>query len=179
MEGAKLNHLRVEFPSLQTERINLRILNLQDAEEVLVHFSDEDVTRFMDIEPCKSLQEAQEIIQYHIDDSGCRWGLLVKDRNVLIGTCGYHYLRRDEHEFIAEIGFDLSKAYWGKGYMNEVMKEVINFGFSELGLAKIDATVEPENVRSLTLMERLGFDREPELQDNLVYFVLRNDKCSP
>lgn len=162
----------MEFPALHTERIHLRILNLQDAGEVFEHFSDEEVTRYMDIEPCKNIEEAEEIIQYHIDDLGCRWGIFDKEQNILMGTCGYHYLRRDGNEFIAEIGYDLSKAYWGKGYMYEVMKEVIAFGFSEMGLTKIDATVEPENVRSITLMERLRFDRDAELRDNLVYFVL-------
>lgn len=173
-----MDHIRMEFPTLQTERVFLRILDLQDAEEVFEHFSDEEVTRFMDIEPCKDPKEAEEIIQYHINDLGCRWGMFDNDRNVLMGTCGYHYLRKEQNEFTAEIGFDLSHAYWGKGYMYEVLKKVISFGFSEMGLTKIDATVEPANIRSITLMERLGFDREPELQDNLVYFVLKSDRCS-
>lgn len=167
-----MNNHRLEFPTLQTERIQLRILAQEDAAEVFEHFSDEEVTRFMDIEPCKEIEEAKEIIQYHIDDLGCRWGIFGRELNVLIGTCGYHYLRRDGNEFTAEIGYDLSKAYWGKGYMYEVLREVIAFGFTKMGLTKIDATVEPENVRSITLMERLRFNRDAELRDHLVYFVL-------
>ncbi|MNO36008.1 Spermidine N(1)-acetyltransferase [compost metagenome] len=175
-EGVKLTNQRFEYPPLQTDRIDLRILNLADAEAVFRHFSDEEVTRYMDIEPCKDLKEAEEIIQFHIDDLGCRWGMFDKERDELIGTCGYHYLRREHKEFTAEIGFDLSKAYWGQGLMYEGMKEVIDFGFSTMGLTTIDATVEPENAKSIILMERLGFDRDAELRDQFVYFVLkRND----
>lgn len=173
MEGVTLTNQKLEYPPLHTERIDLRILNLGDAEAVYRHFSDEEVTRYMDIEPCKDLKEAEEIIQFHIDDLGCRWGMFDKDMNGLIGTCGFHYLRREGSEFTAEVGYDLSRAYWGKGLMYEGIKEVIDFGFSKMGLTTIDATVEPENVRSITLMERLGFERDAELRDQLVYFVLK------
>jgi ribosomal-protein-alanine N-acetyltransferase len=166
------NNSRIEFPSLETERLNLRILTLQDSEEVFKHFSDEEITRFMDIEPCKDIKEAEEIIRFHLEDSGCRWGLFDKNNNNLIGTCGYHYLRKTNDDFIAEVGFDLTKLYWGKGLMYEVMKVVIEFGFTEMGLTMIDATVEPENERSINLLRKLGFKREIELRDNLIYFYL-------
>lgn len=52
------------------------------------------------------------------------------------------------------------------------MKEVISFGFREMGLDIIDATVEPENENSLRLMRKLGFEEHEELKDNLVYFTL-------
>lgn len=175
MEGVKLTNQKLEYPPLHTERIDLRILNLVDAEAVHRHFSNEEVTRYMDIEPCKDLKEAEEIIQFHIDDLGCRWGMFDKGTDELIGTCGYHYLRREDKEFTAEIGFDLSKAYWGQGLMYEGMKEVIDFGFSTMGLTTIDATVEPENARSITLMERLGFERDAELRDQFVYFELKRN----
>lgn len=164
-----------EYPSLETARLHLRILTLQDVEEVFGHFSDEAVTRFMDIEPCKNLAEAKDIISYHIEDAGCRWGLFNKSDNRLIGTCGYHYLRNIRDEWTAEVGFDLSKHYWGNGYMLEAMREVILFGFAGMELSTIDATVEPENERSIHLLGRLGFDRVVELRDGLVYFQLHRE----
>lgn len=166
---------KVEFPSLETERLNLRLLTLQDSKAVFKHFSDEEITRFMDIEPCKDIKEAEEIIRFHLEDSGCRWGLFDKNNNSLIGTCGYHYLRKTNDVFIAEVGFDLSKRYWGKGLMSEVMKVVIDFGYTKMGLTIVDATVEPENERSISLLRKLGFKREIELRDNLIYFYLNRN----
>ncbi|WP_325050008.1 GNAT family N-acetyltransferase [Cohnella faecalis] len=66
------------FPELETGRLRLSILTLNDSAAVYKHFSDENVTRFMDIDPCKDIQEAKEIIQYHIDDTGSRWAYSVR-----------------------------------------------------------------------------------------------------
>jgi [ribosomal protein S5]-alanine N-acetyltransferase len=166
-----------EFPALETERINLQILTLENSEEVLKHFSDINVTRFMDIEPCKDIKEAEEIINFHLDDSGCRWGLYNKNNNKFMGTIGFHYLRKSAN-FIAEIGFDLSKDYWGNGFMHEAIKEVMSFGFTQMELDIIDATVEPANERSINLMRSIGFNEDIELRDNLVYFFLNKKEMS-
>ncbi len=175
------NNSIIEFPSLETERLSLRILTLHDSEAVFKHFSDEVITRFMDIDPCKDLQEAEEIIRFHLEDSGCRWGLFDKSNNDFVGTCGYHCLRKTNDDFLAEVGFDLAKQYWGKGFMFEAMKAAIDYGFTKMGLTMIDATVEPDNERSIRLLRKLGFERESELQDNLLYYYLsrqRFEECT-
>ncbi|MFT4415777.1 GNAT family N-acetyltransferase [Fredinandcohnia humi] len=163
----------IDYPALETDRMQLRLLELEQAEEVFTHFSDEEVTRFMDIEPCKDIREAEELIRYHLDDEGCRWGMYDRTSNQFLGTCGFHYIRRREDELIAEVGFDLGKAHWGKGLMREAIEKLIEFGFHEMGLSTIDATVEPHNQRSLQLMKRLGFTQEEELHEGLVYFYLK------
>jgi len=175
-EGIIVNRTDFAFPSLETDRLHLRILTLQDTEEVFRHFADENITQFMDIEPCKDLQEAEEIIRFHMEDPGCRWGIFDRSTGALIGTCGYHCLRgaRGGDSFIAEVGFDLAKLYWGQGIMHEVMKAVIDFGFIQMGLTAIDATVDPANERSRGLMRKLGFQEEPEPRDNLVYFYINS-----
>ncbi|WP_150273426.1 GNAT family N-acetyltransferase [Paenibacillus tepidiphilus] len=159
------------FPELETRRLKLRMLTLADGEAVWRHFADEEVVRFMDIEPCHSLEDALEIIQFHLDDSGCRWGLFAKDTGRLTGTCGFHCWTR-EPEAKAELGYDLSPAYWGQGLMAEALAAVIAFGFAQMGLAMIEATVEPDNLRSLRVLEGLGFQRSDELADGLVYYSL-------
>lgn len=55
------------------------------------------------------------------------------------------------------------------------MKVVIDFGYTKMGLTIIDATVEPENERSISLLRKLGFKREIELRDNLIYFYLNRN----
>ncbi|MED4909741.1 GNAT family N-acetyltransferase [Brevibacillus centrosporus] len=70
-----------DYPSLETERLNLRILSDQDTEAVYNHFSDDEVTKYMDIKPCKDRKETEEIIQFHLLDSGCPWGIFEKGAN--------------------------------------------------------------------------------------------------
>ena len=57
----------------------------------------------------------------------------------------------------AEIGYDLSKDYWGKGYMKEAMVPVIKFGFNVMRLSTINAFIHIENIRSNKFIRKLGF----------------------
>jgi [ribosomal protein S5]-alanine N-acetyltransferase len=161
-----------DYTTIETDRTVLKVLGLEQIQAVYQHFLDPAVTMFMDIEPCKDLKEAEEIIQYHLDDSGSRWGIYSKDNDQFLGTCGFHYLRKKDEGIVAEIGFDLAKTHWGKGVMTEVLEALIDFGFTRMNLKMIDATVEPANFRSLKLLRKLGFRQHDELQDHLVYFSL-------
>lgn len=172
----------ITFPELETQRLVLRELTLKDCQAVYEHFADIRVTQFMDIAPCKDVLEAADIIQFHLDDTGCRYGLFHKDSRRLAGTCGYHCWTQDG-ESKAEIGFDLSHPYWGLGLMQEALEEMIRFGFQAMKLDYIEATVDPGNVRSQRLLEKMNFRRHPEQRDNLIYYTLNKDyltesKCS-
>lgn len=160
------------YPSLETDRLKFEVLTLEHADDVFNLFSDPEVTRFMDIEPCKELKDAEVLILEHQDDIGVRWGIFDKATSEFLGTIGFHYIRQSPDKIVAEVGYDLAKKYWGKGYMTEALKAVISFGFSQMNFSIIDATVEPENVKSIVLLEKLGFEKAPELQDHLVYFSL-------
>lgn len=80
----------LKYPHIKTNRLFMRELTLDDAEAVYRHFSSPEVTAFMDIEVCKNIEEVQEIIAFHINDSGCRYGLFNIGNDNLIGTCGFH-----------------------------------------------------------------------------------------
>ena len=166
---------KMNYPCFITKRLALRTLNLQHASEIYHHFSSKDVTKFMDIEPCKDLREAEEIIQFHLDDTGCRWGLFDKTSSALIGTAGYHLWQVTEDFSKAEIGYDLAREYWGVGLMHESLIPIIDFGFTKMKLDFIEATVNPANFRSIRMLDRLGFQKQKELNDNLLYFVLIKD----
>ena len=168
------------FPGLQTPRLLLRLLTLEDTDAVYRHFSDDDVTRFMDIDACTNVAQAREIIEFHLNDPGCRWGLFYKATGALIGTCGYHCWERDLPQPMAEIGFDLGKAHWGQGLMHETLQTAIPFGFEQMKLTKIYASVEPANHRSIRLLQRLDFRAEPGPRNGLRWFNLfRNQWTGP
>lgn len=162
----------IDYPILETKRLLLRELSLQDSELVFRHFSQSEVTRFMDIEPCRDITEANEIIQYHMDDAGCRYGLFHKGNSELVGTCGFHCWDRGI-DSRAEIGFDLSSEFWGQGLMQEALVEVLRMGMNIMKLDVIEATVEQENVRSQRLLNKMRFIRQEELRDNLYYYILK------
>lgn len=161
-----------QFPGLETPRLFLRILTLHDAESVYRHFSDDEVTRFMDMNSCTCRQDARDIIDFHLKDPGCRWGLFDKEAGVLVGTCGYHCWVKNEAMSMAEIGYDLGKAYWGQGLMRETLQTAILFGFEKMKLIKIHASVKPENHRSIKMLISFGFRPETAFRDGLQWFNL-------
>jgi ribosomal-protein-alanine N-acetyltransferase len=170
------SHHIFNFPELKTARVVLRVLTLDHTDAVYCHFSDPDVTQFMDIDPCRCLKDARDIILFHLKDSGCRWGIFDKQTGFLVGTCGYHcWVKGMDSK--AEIGFDLAKAYWGQGLMQEALQAAITFGFEAMNLRRIEATIEPDNQRAIGLVKKLGFCREAGLRNGLVCFSLLKENC--
>ncbi|WP_339259867.1 GNAT family N-acetyltransferase [Paenibacillus sp. FSL R5-0713] len=162
----------IHFPNVETERLYLRELTLADRQDVYEHSAKPDVTRFMDIQPCRDVKEAEEIIQFHIEDSGCRYGLFHKLDGEFIGTAGFHCWNTDSPSK-AEIGFDLSPDYWGLRLMQEALTAMFEIGWNEMNLDFIEATVEQANIQSQSLLEKLNFLKSTELVDNLFYYTLQ------
>jgi ribosomal-protein-alanine N-acetyltransferase len=172
MEEMDASERVFDFPALETARLVLRVLTGDDATALYHHCADEEVTRFMDIDAWKSVDDARAIIILHANASGCRWGLFAKATGALLGTCGYHCWVQGPHAQ-AEIGYDLGKAYWGQGLMQEALQAVICFGFAAMHLQRIAAEVHPLNGRSIGLLRRLGFRRAPATQHGRLWFSLR------
>ncbi|WP_270181007.1 GNAT family N-acetyltransferase [Alkalihalobacillus sp. CinArs1] len=151
-----------EFPTHETKRLLLREVRTEDAEAMLGYLSDSDVVKHMGLEPFRSIDDALDEINWyksiHKEGSGMRWGLILKESDEMIGSCGF--LNRSPRHRRAEIGFELNKSYWGKGLASEALHAVIAFGFRELELERVEALIELENRSSQKLVEKQGFMRE-------------------
>ena len=156
-----------EFPQLETERLILRRLTMDDVEFVFQHFSDPMIYRYlMDEEPMTDRTQAKGLVEFYLDPVGKshnRWGIVLKATNALIGTCGFH--KWDRQHYRAEIGYDLGHAHWGKGIMSEAIRVALAHGFENMQLNRVDAIVYSENTPSVRLLERLGFQEEGTLRD--------------
>jgi len=107
----------------------------------------------------------------------------LQEDDVIIGSCGF--LNQAERHQRAELGFELSPAYQGQGIAKEASLAVIEYGFTELSLNRIEALVLPANTASQRLLERLGFQREgllrqyektrSQFDDLYMYSILRGD----
>lgn len=96
--------------------------------------------------------------------------LIDKESGLIIGRCGLHNWNKDHKR--AEIGYVMTEeSFKRKGLMSEAVKAILNCGFSELGLNRIEAMVGTENEASLKLLERNRFTREGLLRQH----VLIND----
>lgn len=156
------------FPDITTERLQLRQIQTSDAEALFSYFSKDEVTQFFDLPTFKTIQEAHDLIKswherYSRNDS-IRWAICLKNQpEKLIGTCGFHNFS-PEH-FRAEIGYELHPDYWRKGMMSEAIRAIIPFGFNTFRLNRIEAFIDPDNVSSRKLLEKVNFDSEGVLHD--------------
>lgn len=156
----------LHFPLLETARLLLRPIHASDAAFVIEHFLDPAVQQYLyDEEPLTTPEQALAIIDFYTAASTSdynRWILVRKTDRQPLGTCGFHKWSRQHRR--AEIGYDLSPAYQGCGYMSEAVHAMLEHGFSMLGLARIEALVAVTNTRSRTLLQRLGFLHEGTLR---------------
>ena len=155
------------FPVLETERLLLREIVEDDAQEIFNCFANSDVTRYYGQEPLINIEQAKELIRffeknYH-EKRGIRWGIQVKDKKDLIGTIGFN-LWSPKHKR-AEIGYELHPSFWRMGYATEAVSKVSSFGFKELDLTRIGAVVFIENQASNNLLMNLGFEKEGVLRN--------------
>lgn len=159
------------FPDIETERLILRKFQKDDLQFIFEHFSDNDVCEYLyDNEPLKSLEEAKQIMAFYEDQENKthnRWVIISKQERIPIGTSGFHCW--DKHNNIAEIGYDLNKTYWGQGYMSEALTAILNHGFKNLRLNRVQAFVYLGNERSSNLLLRLGFKKEGIIRDKHLY----------
>ena len=155
------------FPRLETERLLLREATPEDAEAIFAVFSDPAVTQFHDLATFTSIEEALGVIERRAkrfeSGRGIRWEIAYKQDNILIGSCGYTW-NKQAHS--AEIGYELASAFWRQGIMTEALHAILQFGFEEMGLRLVVASVMLDNIASKKLLEKLGFQSQGVLKQH-------------
>lgn len=159
------------FPVLETKRLILREITMQDAVHIYQYLSMTEVTRYYGRENLESIEQAEEIVTLfdtnYRDKRGIRWGIVRKDTGQFIGTVGFHsWVPRHQR---AEIGYEIHPDHWRKGYASEAIREVITFGQDTMELSRIGAVTFINNEASGQLLLKLGFEKEGVLRDYMVH----------
>jgi ribosomal-protein-alanine N-acetyltransferase len=155
------------FPEIETKHLYLREISHHDAAEMYKIWSDKDVMKYFGMAPLTSVQQMQDIIvnmQRSFDEErGFRWAISKKNDKRVIGSCGFHSWAKPFSRI--QVGYELSKDYWGHGIMSEAVLAIIDFGFDVLKLNRIEALVEPPNKASSGLLLKLGFKYEGTMEE--------------
>jgi RimJ/RimL family protein N-acetyltransferase len=157
-----------DLPELETERLVLRKMRLDDAEAMFAYASDPEVTRYVLWDTHRSIEDSESFLRsategYERGDFG-GWGIVLKDDGAFVGTCGVDAGYAPEHAR-AELGYVLSREHWGKGLMPEAVRAVIAFGFEKLSLNRVEARCIAENTASARVMEKAGMTYEGTLRE--------------
>lgn len=157
------------MPTLHTERLSLRPMHPIDAEDMFDYAKREDVTEYLLWSPHPNVSYTRDYLnyiqsRYSLGDF-FDWAIIDKDSRRMIGTCGFTRINTDNDA--GEIGYVLNPDFWGKGYAVEAARRVIEFGFEELSLHRIEARFMQGNERSLRVMEKLGMQFEGYHKDEI------------
>ncbi|RYI29599.1 N-acetyltransferase [Bacillus infantis] len=165
------------FKELETERLRLREIVMEDAASLFEYFSRSDIERHYGQDAFQRVEQAEEMIrsfQKNFNDKrGVRWAIEIKGTDRLIGTIGFNSWLPKHHR--AEIGYELHPGYWGKGYALEAAEKAIAYGFEEMDLSRIGAVVFLENHASNKLLCKLGFEKEGLLRGYMYQDGKAND----
>lgn len=171
---------------VETERLILREFDEGDAESFYLMLSDPAVIRYTgdpgggltSVEQALEVLRSRPIADYRSYGYG-RWACVFKASCEVIGFAGLKYLP-DLHE--VDLGYRLLPAYWGQGLATEACRAVLDYGRTRLGIGRIMALVDPENVASVRILEKLGLKNSgPVAYDGKCFtkYVLEIGTTSP
>lgn len=173
--------------TISANRVTLRWLIESDIPALFEMHSHPDVMRYWSSPPMTDMAEARRLFERVQDDyrtgEALNLGIERNEDRILIGTCtlfNFHQISRR-----AEIGYALRRAFWGQGYMHEALGAFVRYAFETLDFNRLEADIDPRNVASAKVLERLGFQREGllrerwivngEVSDTALYGLLRRE----
>lgn len=148
---------------LETNRLILRELNIDDAENFYKLNNNRNVLKFTGDTAFQDIQQAKEFLKnykdYDINGYG-RWAVINKNTKDFIGWCG---LKSGEIKNETDIGFRFFEEEWNKGYATESAQACLNYGFQNLDLHRIVGRAMKANIGSIRVLEKIGLEYEKDI----------------
>ena len=150
------------IPTLETERLLLRPFTLVDGGAMFALASDPEIARFVRFEAHRSLAETHAflelVLEHYQRGEPFAWAIVLREDGRLIGSCGF--VSQSAERKSAEIGYWLGKSHWGKGYAVEAARAMVQFGFEQMSLDRVEAKCFLANRAGQRVIEKLGMKFE-------------------
>ncbi|MEG2789191.1 MAG: GNAT family N-acetyltransferase [Romboutsia sp.] len=156
-----------EFVEIESSKYLLRRIVHTDSKDIFEMYGDADVMKFNLEHKINSVDETKKLID--IIHTGfenkwfIRWGVIEKNTNKYIGDLALHHFNEKENK--VQIGYMSKKPYWNKGIMSEVSQLLIDYINKNTSIQIIEASIYPENIASIKLAKKLGFQFKGFLED--------------
>ena len=147
----------------KSERIYLRPLQKSDAQSVFEYRTDPLIYQFQTWQPA-TIEEVEDFIgtrrvrEPNLPGTWFQLAIFKSENDALIGDCGLHFLVSEPEQ--VEIGITIRRGYQGQGYAREALELVFAYVFEDLNKHRIIASVDPSNISSIQLLERMKMRRE-------------------
>lgn len=166
--------------TLTTERLLIRHFHVLDVEPMYHVFGDADVMFYGDGVQTKEWVQAWLhtcLEQYYQTWGFGPYAVTKRTSRSVIGYCGLFFFPDVNGQPEIEIGYRLSKSAWGQGYATESARAVRDFAFATLGIKRLIAMIDPSNVASIRVAEKIGMQYEKDVifdgytHPDLVYVI--------
>ena len=180
---------KIGTKTIETKRLILRRFRVEDADDMYSNWaSDPEVTKFLTWPTHESVEGTRELLKDWVskyeDGTYFNWVMEYKETGKAIGNISA--VRFDEKTEAAEIGYCMSRAYWGQELMPEALKAVMDYLFDEVGVNRVAACHDSNNPKSGRVMDKAGMKLEGTLRaagrnntgisDKVYHSMIRSDR---
>ncbi len=159
--------------TLHTRRLVLRPFTIEDVNDVHDYASDSEWSRFLPVASPYTVRDAEEFVTRQILKDWCdKPRFAVEFNGVVVGSVK---LTIENRLSIASLRYSIARSCWNRGLTTEAVDAVVGWGFDELGLEKVYARMDVENVGSWRVMVKVGMTREGTLRSHGVNRGVRHD----
>ena len=155
-----------QFPTITTDRLLLRQLRPEDIHDVFRGLSHPDVIKYYGVS-YQTLEDTQKQMDWfaaqEADGTGLWWAVCSRDNSEFYGTGGLTDISKEHRK--GEIGFWLLPEYWGRGIMGEAFPLIVQYGFEEMDLHRIEGFVEHNNQNCQNALRKVNFKFEGTMRD--------------
>ena len=150
----------------ETQRLVLRHFHVADGDAMDRVFGDAEVMRYGP--GVQTPDWVRKWLRACLEDYYQKWGfglwaVVEKDRREVVGFCGLSHFADVGGRPETEIGYRLARAHWGRGYATEAAAAVRDYGMGTLCLPRLVSIIDPRNVASIRVAEKVGMRREKDL----------------
>ena len=154
---------------LETERLVLRKPRTDDAPAIFAGWAqDKEVTRYLTWRPHQRIEETQEFVRSCLSaweqETRFPYMITLKVTDEVIGMID----PRIEGSKMG-IGYGAARAHWGKGYITEATRAIIDWAFQQPAIYRVYATTDVENIASRRVLEKVGMQSEGILRKFILH----------
>lgn len=160
---------------LETERLILRRLVMEDLNALFALYSDPEIRRYFP-EGTLTYEETKEELEWFLNGHPRHpelglWATIYKPTKQFIGRCGLLPWTIEGREEV-EVAYLIDKTFWRQGLGAEAAQAIVQYGFNTLGLSRLICMIDPANQASQNVARKLGMTLEKEMEDEKGPFLL-------
>lgn len=175
------------FETIETERLLIQKLDSKTMTQIFETKSENEIKNILGIMTNKEFLKQKKMYEDGYDSYNRKmlnFQIVEKQSNTIIGNCGFHTWNPQHHR--AELGYVINSDHFkNKGFMKEALVKIIEYGFQEISLNRIEALIDEKNIPSKRLLEYFGFTKEGVIrehykvgetfEDSVLYSLLQSD----